>query len=238
MTGDQGCVNIDIVPTLGENGNMIDGVIGNGGATGRGVGGMTSTVGGLAAQLLAVQLLVSQIRREIQEMRANQMADRVAAQKSFTMVNANIRRIALQPGVRGPVGTLRRQGDDDARTDDAALLLATAGVSAAPASLSPNPKNLYELWHEYQVGLGGRKPAKMFSSRERGGKVKHKYHRRNVIWKMVAGLVRSGMTADAAIDSVYAVCGQQTCVTVIINAIKKDSKEGSRPRQGKVKGKR
>jgi Transcriptional activator of glycolytic enzymes len=225
VTGDQGCVNIDIVPTLDEAGNVIEG-IGDGGAGGRGVGGMASTTAGLTAQLLAVQSLASQIRRELQEMRANQMADRVATHKSFIVVNANIRRIALQPGMRGPVGTLRRQGNDDARTDDAALLLATAGVNAAPASLSPNPKNLFELWHEFLVGLGGRKPARLFSAKERGGKMKHKYHRRNVIWKMVSGLVHTGMTADAAIDSIYAVYGQQTCVTDVINGIKRDMKGG------------
>ena len=81
VTGDQGCVNIDIVPpTLDEAGNVIEG-IGDGGAGGRGVGGMASTTAGLAAQLLAVQSLASQIRRELQEMRANQMADRVATHK-------------------------------------------------------------------------------------------------------------------------------------------------------------
>jgi hypothetical protein len=156
------------------------------------------------------------------------MADRVTVQKCFTTVNANIRRIALQPGVRGPVGTMRQQsgGDDDDRTVDAALLLATAGVGAAPASLSPNPKNLYELWHEYQVGLGGRKAAKLFTAQERGGKVKHKYHRRNVIWTMVSGLVRSGMTADTTIDAIHAVYGQQTSATTIITAIKRDKRVG------------
>jgi hypothetical protein len=66
----------------------------------------------------------------------------------------------------------------------------------------------------------------MFSSRERGGKVKHKYHRCNVIWKLVAGMGRSGMIADTSINSIYAVNSQQTYVTAIINAIKKDSKEG------------
>ena len=154
------------------------------------------------------------------------MADRVEAQKCFATVNANIRRIALQPGVRAPVGSLARQGNDDNRTVDAALLLATAGVGAAPASLSPNPTKLYELWHEYQVGLGGRKAAKLFTTKERGGKVKHKYHRRNVIWTMVSALVRRGMTADTAIDSIYAVYGQQMSVTNIINGIKRDKKVG------------
>ena len=127
--------------------------------------------------------------------------------------------------------TMMQAGNDDNRTvDTAAVILANiaGGVGAAPASLSPNPKNLFELWHEYQVGLGGRKAAKLFTAKERGGKVKHKYHRRNVIWTMVSGLVRSGMTADTAIDSilVYAVYGQQTSVTTIINAIKRDKKGG------------
>ena len=64
---------------------MIKG-IGDGEACGRGVGGMASTTAGLAAQLLAVQSLVaSQIWQELQEMRANQMADRVATHKSFIM---------------------------------------------------------------------------------------------------------------------------------------------------------
>ena len=108
---------------------------------------------------------------------------------------------------------------------DAALLLATAGVNAAPVSLSSNPKNLFELWHEFQVGLRGRKPAKLFPAKEKGGKMKHKYHRRNVIWKMVSCLVcTTGMTADAAVDSIYAVYGQQTYVTDVINAIKRDMK--------------
>jgi hypothetical protein len=77
------------------------------------------------------------------------------------------------------------------------------------------------------VGFGGRKAAKLFRAKECGGKVKHKYHRRNVIWTMVSGLVRSGMTgADTAIDAIYAVYGQQTSVTTIINAIKRDKKGG------------
>ncbi len=76
ITGDEGCVNIDIIPSLDENGNVVDGMggvvgIANGGTGGREVGGMTSTAGGLAAQLLADQSLASQIRREIQELRSN-----------------------------------------------------------------------------------------------------------------------------------------------------------------------
>ena len=54
----------------------------------------------------------------------------------------------------------------------------------------------------------------------------HKYCRRNVIWTMVSGLVLAGMTA--AIDAIYAVYEQQTCViaAMIIDAIKRDMKGG------------
>ena len=57
--------------------------------------------------------------------------------------------------------------------------------------------------------------------------MKHKYSRRKVIWTTVRGMVRLGLTADAAIDQIYAVYGQQTCVTKIINLMKKDKEKGT-----------
>ena len=143
---------------------------------------------------------------------------------------AYIRRIAIQLAVRTLRGTTRRTGDDDDNTAvNAALLLATAGVGAAPAAcLSPNPKNLFELWAEFQVGIGGRKPAKLFSSRERGGETKHKYHHRLVVWRIISGLIRQGMTADAAIDCIYSIYGHQTSVNSIIkNSIRKEKGAGT-----------
>ena len=35
-------------------------------------------------------------------------------------------------------------------------------------TLSPKPQNLFELWQEYEHGIGGRKPAKNFSQFKRG----------------------------------------------------------------------
>jgi hypothetical protein len=89
--------------------------------------------------------------------------------KSFMVVNANLRRINLQPGVRG--GTRAPPAPDNDDSTAAAALNAISGHSAAP-SLSPNPKNLFQLWREYQVGIGGRKGAWLFSESERGGMVK------------------------------------------------------------------
>ncbi len=236
ITGDEGCVNIYIISSLNENGNVVDGIggvvgIANGGTGGGGVEDMASTAGGFAAQLLAVQSLASQICREIQELRSKQIADRVKTRKGFSMVNTNIRRIALQPGLRGPVGKVAQGGtratcgnDDDMAVDAVATL---NGVSAAPAVLSQTPCNLFTLWQEYQVGIGGRKAARLFTSRERGGKSKYKYHRRLVIWRIISGLVvHSGMTAVAAIDSIYAIYGHhQTNVTIINNRIGKEKND-------------
>jgi hypothetical protein len=215
VTGDQGCVYIDVVPSFVE----ADGgeIIGGGRAS------TSSSTGGIQAQLLAIQSMSSQIRRELQEMRTNQMADRVFVAKNFLIVNSNIRRIALQPGLRGGTGTVARGNDDN----QSGAPLAIAGLGIAPASLSPNPKNLFNLWQEYQIGIGGRKAAKLFNRSERGGKVKHKYSRRRVIWSTISGMVRLGLTADAAIDQIYAVYGQQTCVTKIINLMKKDKERGT-----------
>jgi hypothetical protein len=236
VTGDQGLVYIDVIQALDGDGNEVPMADAFGGATGiaataggGGVTGMATRGAGLSAQLLALQSMTCQIRRELQEMRMNQLADRVTNQKGLQLVNANIRRIAIQPAVRTLRGTTRRTGDDDDDTAvDAALLLATAGVGAAPAAcLSPNPKNLFEFWAEFQVGIGGRKPAKLFSSRERGGKTKYKYHRRLVVWRVISGLIRQGMTADAAIDCIYSVYGHQTSVTSIINSIRKEKGAGT-----------
>jgi hypothetical protein len=237
ITGDEGCVNIDIIPSLDENGNVVDGMggilgIANGGTGGRGVGGMASTAGGLAAQLLAVQSLASQILpRKIQELRSNVMADMVKTREGFTMVNTNIIRITLQPGLRGPVGTVAQGGtratggnDDNMAVDAVATL---NGVGVGPAVLSPTPRNLFKLWQDYQVGIGGRKAARLFTSRERGGKSKYMQHRRLVIWRIISGLVQGGMTADAAIDNIYAIYGHQTNVTIIINRIRNQRMMGS-----------
>lgn len=120
------------------------------------MGLFTARTGGIQAHLLALQSGDTQMRRELQEVRTNQMADRVTFTKCFSIMNAkNIRRIALQPGGRvnrgGTVGT-GRVGDDDANGQEVEQP-AVAGYHMAPPSLSPNPKNLFDLWQEYEIGI-------------------------------------------------------------------------------------
>jgi hypothetical protein len=106
VTGDQGCVYIDVVPVFDEQQAAV-GTVEHGGAGILGGGGAA----GVSAQLLSLQAAASQIRRELQELRTNQMADRVLFTKHFTVVNGNLQRINLQPGVRG--GRRTTPGDDD-----------------------------------------------------------------------------------------------------------------------------
>ncbi len=40
-------------------------------------------------------------------------------------------------------------------------------------------------------------------------------------------VVRGGMTADAAIDTIYAIYGHQTCITIIVNRIRKQKNDGT-----------
>jgi hypothetical protein len=89
------------------------------------------------------------------------------------------------------------------------------------AGLSPNPRTLYLLGDEYMNGVGGRKPAKDFTRQERG-RVKFKYHRRGHVWNVVARLVDGGVSADVALDKIYAVYGVGSSVTSIINQMIRD----------------
>jgi hypothetical protein len=162
-------------------------------------------------QLLALHSQMSALRRSLKDVRASQEEHRVQGRREFQMLQANIRRIAVQPVVR--CAAVAANGPN-------------GGAGAAvPATLSPTPRTLYLLWEEYEHGIGGRKAARLFSREERG-RVKHKYHRSKVIWHCIAALVRAGFTAQVAIDRVYQVYGENTTVTIITYRMKQDRRAG------------
>jgi hypothetical protein len=55
------------------------------------------------------------------------------------------------------------------------------------AGLSLAPRDLYQQWNEHLHGIGGRKPAKHFSQRNRG-RVTHTYSLRNNVWHVIGEL--------------------------------------------------
>ena len=59
---------------------------------------------------------------------------------------------------------------------------------------------------EYESGVGGNKPTRLFNKTE-SGKVHFKYCRRKIFWDAVKALVQRGLTSDVAIDRIYSECG-------------------------------
>lgn len=140
-------------------------------------------------------------------------------QAQFNQINNNVRRYG------GTIqGGLALQANQGANRQIAANqhLANIQGDAPGSATLSRNPKSLREVWEEYVHGIGGRKPAREFTSRERNntmGGIKQKYYRRRIIWTTIDGMVRAGHTADAAIHAIRQAYGFQSSVTRIINRL-------------------
>jgi hypothetical protein len=139
-------------------------------------------------------------------------------------VNRNVQRIALVPAqrVQQVNNNLQQLNNNDQQLE---VMFAT--------TLASNPKDLYQLWHEYEFGIDGRKAAKDFSGIERG-RVKFKFYRRKAFWDVVLELVRGGLMAEAAIDRVYSTYGVKESVTSILNKMLRDRKDKIRHPQLQV----
>lgn len=163
----------------------------------------------------AYQALLAQIhamRREQVELRALMVNIDGANRIHFNQVNRNVRRIAMAPARLVAAANNNNDDNENGRGPVA---------NALNATLSHLPRTLYDLWTEYDIGVDGRKAAKDFTPAERGS-VKYNYHRRKVVWDVIAGRVRAGDTAHVAIDRIYNVYGQNRTVTHIINAMRRD----------------
>jgi hypothetical protein len=165
-----------------------------------------------------------------------QEADRKLMMTQFRINAANVRRIAIQPA-RPLQRAAQPQSNNLIGCAPAAAATATAdsnsvaagGFLPSPplAELSPTPRSLYVLWQEWVHGISGRKPASQFTAKERGGASKHKYHRRLKIWKRISLLVNAGIDSTTACDRMYDVYGPSLSVSKIINALDKDTKNGT-----------
>jgi hypothetical protein len=152
------------------------------------------------------------LRREVQELRTELQRLSERETQHFGVLNASIRRIAIQPG--------QRRGNNNNANDN--------NNAVGAATLSPNPRTLFVLWQEYEFGVAGRKAARLFTSAERG-RVKYSYHRRKVVWDKIAELIRAGHTAQTAIDRIYQAYGVNATTTHIINQMRRDRLTGGHP---------
>ncbi|ETM30619.1 hypothetical protein L914_21705, partial [Phytophthora nicotianae] len=102
--------------------------------------------------------------------------------RELQKVLAVLKRLAMQPTacqIMPSSGALRPATDP-----------ASSQSRARPvvACLSERPKDLYELWHEYQYGNSGLKAAKEFTPAERDTN-KFAYSRRKSFWDVITRLV-------------------------------------------------
>ena len=167
-----------------------------------------------------VRMLRSENRQlhETSNNRMSMMETQLSAR--LALVEGNIDRIARWPAQpRHHVNLNLPIGAAPPPPNDAALPHHTA--QAAPANLTQQPRTLYILWQEWELGIGGRKAARSFTAEERG-RVKHTFTRRKAAWDAISNLVRSGLTADRAIDRLYDHYGRDSTTTQIINRIRKD----------------
>ena len=130
--------------------------------------------------------------------------------RHINTLNANVKRIALVPGLRGGAAEQPRTANEDRRV-----------------ALLKCPRDLWVLWREWEQGLGEGKPAKAFTHAERGAN-KFSFSRRKVFWDMVEDMVKRGNTSDVAIDRIYRVYGWNNSVTKILNEMRKDKRRGVR----------
>ena len=156
------------------------------------------------------------ILRRMEELSATLTADiarlRGDVLRKIGIVEASVKRIALQPVVRRAKASTN----------------STKPVHGPVVRLSKCPRNLYILWQEYEFGFGGRKPAREFTSEERGAN-KFAYSRRKVFWELVDKLTRRGYTSDVAIDKIYSVYGRNLPVSTILLKLRQDRRRGGNP---------
>jgi hypothetical protein len=134
-------------------------------------------------------------------------------------LNKNITRIAVQPPRMA--NAVQRQHNLDVQAVE---------ERQQPAELSKAPKTLFDLWVEYQTGIGGLKAAKDFTPAERG-RCKKTYCRRKSAWDTMDRLIRirPNFSIADAIDAIHSAYGRRLPVSAIIDKLVTDKRTGGHP---------
>jgi Transcriptional activator of glycolytic enzymes len=178
---------------------------------------------GHAAQLQACLNQIHHCRTEIQEIKTFHSTELALLQSwmqvKFATQVRNINRLrqsAPFAPTQHPVNNNNQQpalqeqgfgGGAGIPAGEAAAALVNKHRPARPnAVLCKGPKNIYDLWREYQHGIGNNMPAKNFNGKERG-RAKSAYSRRNIVWTVIVDLVTAGFDADVVGRSCYMGAG-------------------------------
>lgn len=230
ISGEEGALIInELTDDDNDGGNGGAGVQQRGGVVG--IGG----VGGNSVDSNQIRFLVSAVKslnRQNEELKNELHVFKSTCNTLLSQLNTSVKRIAIIPSVRA--NSVRHQNGGGGMTieiggdgNDNGGTSRGGGSSSIPyeSTLCKCPKSLHVLWQEYEFGVGGRKAAKTFSSKERGA-VKFNYSLRNHFWMLMNRMISRGYTHTSAIDKIYSVYGTHLSATNILREIRKDTKNG------------
>lgn len=165
-------------------------------------------------KIAELQFEVRSLKRRIEDLHNAQSLQHEASMQRIAVELTKLRR-----GVDrlGNMRQLPREGDAQVCNN----LNTQHNHPDSHAVLSSLPRDLYQLWDEYQVGLNGNKAARLFTRAERG-KCKDLFSFRNVFWSTIVKLVDRGEPYQVAIDRIYNLYGANKSVSTIIRAIRHD----------------
>ncbi len=170
-------------------------------------------------ELAAVRSMLMDVKRRLEEISTSNQIElsqmKTAMHKKLDRVHTSINRIAARPAVERVHGHIPEGAQVEPRSEPRSIL-------------SKRPRDLYELWNEYEVGVPGCKPARQFTASERGS-CKWMYSFRLNFWTKIETMIRSGYTSDTAIDAVYAAYGRSKSVSDIVRAIRSAKAVGGHP---------
>lgn len=129
-----------------------------------------------------------------------------------------------QADCKTPTGNLKENNEEMSQPLDSTSANAKTSTLDLDAKLSKIPKTLQLLWEEWENGIDGNKPAKLFTSQERGqDKVKHNFYKRKFFWNKCHEMIQgSGMSARSACNLIYNVYGTDKSVSYILDRLKRD----------------
>ena len=181
-----GTVSLDTIPNSDNFGG--DGEDPNG--MGVGVGG-SALYRASAEWRAALIAKASTTAVKVREMQQKQLADSTETKRALRRMEGMMRQLTRAPArIIGPAGAGAASGGVRARRGHP--VEATAGTDPRPATLTSCPRELTALWDEWEIGIGGRKPARLFSPQERGRNgVKYKFQKRKVIWNVMERLIKT-----------------------------------------------
>ena len=183
-----GSDNALVITQLDDEEYDEDGVDENGNVTGgqaRRVAQFRGNDNGVGNKARALTSTVNALCRQNEDLKNELVIFKEANSAMMKQMNDSIKRLTMLPisrviTSRGSVGSIgsnsgghvNEVGTGVGAGDGTNSGIVGGSVNTYHTTLSKCPKSLYVLWQEYEFGIGGRKPAKLFSAMERG-KVKY-----------------------------------------------------------------